>query len=99
MCIFKPRYLVDLSTTALLFALVAHPEPRGFKYVAKFPEWLSTMQEEIDTLKSNYTWDLVPRPLGTNIVGSKWFFQTKYYVDGFIEHHKARLVAPGFAQI
>lgn len=56
------------------------------------------MQEEIDALREN-NWDLVPRPSGTNIVGSKWVFSTKFRSDGTIERHKARLVAQGFTQV
>lgn len=54
------------------------------------------MQEEIDALHSNHTWELVPPPPNTNIVGSKWVFHMKYHSDGSIEQYKARLVAQGF---
>lgn len=67
--IFKPRYPIDLAFTTLLSALITNFDLHGFKSAAKFLEWLTTMQVEIDVLCSNHTWDLVPRPLGTNIVG------------------------------
>lgn len=57
------------------------------------------MKEEIDALHANRTWDLVPPPPNTNIVGSKWVFRTKYKFDGSIERYKARLVAQSFTQI
>lgn len=57
------------------------------------------MQEEMDALDANCTWDLVPPPPRTNIVGSKWVFGTKYKSDGSIERYKARLVAQGFTQV
>lgn len=100
--IFKPRYPVDLATTPLLYALdtsTSATEPRGFKSAIKYPHWLSTMQEEMDALYTNRTWDLVPPPADTNIVGSKWVFRTKYKSDGSIERYKAHLVAQGFTQI
>lgn len=68
--IFRPRYPVDLTTTALLSALSTVSEPRGFKSAMKSSAWLAAMQEEIDALRSNDTWDLVPRPSGINVVGS-----------------------------
>jgi hypothetical protein len=56
------------------------------------------MAEEFSALTHTRTWTLVPRPPGTNIVGSKWVFKTKHRPDGSIEKHKARLVARGFTQ-
>ena len=57
------------------------------------------MQEEIDALQQNGTWELVPLPLRAKPVGSKWFFNVKFQADGFIEWYKARLVVKGFTQI
>lgn len=68
--IFKSRYPIGISAKTLLSALVVASKPKGFKFASKTPQW-PCMQEEIDALKSNQTWDLVPRPPNTNIVGSK----------------------------
>ncbi|RVW54772.1 Retrovirus-related Pol polyprotein from transposon RE1 [Vitis vinifera] len=57
------------------------------------------MDDEIKVLQTNHTWDLVPRPSNTNIVGSKWVFRTKFLSDGSIERFKARLVAKGYTQL
>ena len=57
------------------------------------------MDDEIQALKKNDTWDLVPRPINHNVVGCRWIFKTKLHVNGSIERHKARLVAKGFSQI
>ena len=62
------------------------------------PAWRSAMEDEFDALQRNRTWTLVPQPPGTNIVGSKWIFKTKYRPDGSVDKHKARLVARGFTQ-
>lgn len=70
-----------------------------FKSNAKYPEWLAVMKKKIDALHSNQTWDLVPRTPDTNVVSSKWVFQTKYHSDGSVEHLKARLITQGFTQI
>ena len=57
------------------------------------------MDEELTALRDNCTWDLVPRPPNTNIVGSKWVFHAKYHSNGSIDRLKARLVAKGYTQI
>lgn len=74
-------------------------EPKTYRTALKIPHWLKAMQEEIKALIQNRTWDLVPRPPTTNIVGSKWVFKTKLKEDGTIDRYKARLVARGFSQI
>ncbi|WMV51171.1 hypothetical protein MTR67_044556 [Solanum verrucosum] len=35
------------------------------------PYWHIAMQEELETLKKNDTWSLVPRKVGMNVIGSK----------------------------
>jgi len=44
------------------------------------------------------TWELVPRPKGKKIIGSKWVFKVKRNADGFVERYKGRLVAKGYNQ-
>ncbi|XP_042973050.1 uncharacterized mitochondrial protein AtMg00810-like [Carya illinoinensis] len=68
-------------------------EPKGFKTTAKHPRWIAAMDEELQALHHNHTWDLVPRPANTNIVGSKWVFRIKYLANGSVDHLKARLSA------
>jgi hypothetical protein len=57
------------------------------------------MDNEIQALKKNDTWDLVPNPINHNAVGCRGIFKTKLYVNGSIERHKAHLVANGFSHI
>ncbi|WVZ55007.1 hypothetical protein U9M48_005726 [Paspalum notatum var. saurae] len=40
----------------------------------------------------NNTWQLVPRPPGTNVVTGKWIFKHKFHADGSLTRHKARWV-------
>lgn len=60
--------------------------------------WLESMNDEILSLKKNWTWDLVPFPKGRNLVGYKWVFKKQYGLDGSIEKYKVRLVAKGYSQ-
>lgn len=80
-------------------ALVTSHEPRRFKSVSKRHEWLPDMHKEMEALRAKQTWDIIPRPPNTNIVGSKWIFLTKYHSYRSIERHKACLVAQEFTQL
>ena len=61
-------------------------------------EWRNAMDEEMDSLRKNDTWDVVPLPRGRNVVTSKWVFKSKTNPDGTLNRRKARLVARGFSQ-
>lgn len=65
----------------------------------KIPHWKVAIEEEMRALEENHTLELVPRPLNTNIVGSKWIYKTKLKEYGSIEWFKARLVAQGYFQV
>ena len=60
---------------------------------------MNAMQEEIDALAKNRTWDLVKLPKGKNIVGCKWVYKTKHDSNGNVSRHKARLFVKGYAQM
>lgn len=56
------------------------------------------MEEEIDELEQNQTWELVPKPRDVKPIYCKWVYKIKTHSDGLIERYKARLVAQGFSQ-
>jgi hypothetical protein len=51
------------------------------------------------TWKNLDVYDIVPRPKGHRIVGSKWVFHVKHGPDGSVQKHKARIVTQGFTQV
>ncbi|CAM8921260.1 unnamed protein product [Rhodiola kirilowii] len=57
------------------------------------------MQEELSEFQRNDVRDLVPRPEGMNVIGTKWIFKNKTDEQGTITRNKARLVAQGYTQI
>jgi hypothetical protein len=57
------------------------------------------MDEELDQIEKNDTWELVPRPKNKNVIGTKWVFRNKLNEDGHVRRNKARLVCKGYAQI
>jgi histone deacetylase 1/2 len=56
------------------------------------------MTEEYSALLANNTWELVPRPSGSNIVTGKWVYRHKLRSDGSLERYKARWILRGFTQ-
>jgi hypothetical protein len=53
----------------------ASPAPSSVRAALADPHWHRVM-EEYAALLANHTWDLVSRPLGTNVVTGKWLFAT-----------------------
>ena len=56
------------------------------------------MNEEIDAIEKNQTWDLVDIPADKTSIGVKWVYKTKLNEKGELEKNKTRLVAKGYAQ-
>ena len=57
------------------------------------------MNEEIDDIEKNNSWELVPRPADKNVIGSKWVFKSKMNEQGQIVGNKSWLVYKGYAQV
>jgi hypothetical protein len=56
------------------------------------------MEGEYGALISNGTWELVPRPQGSNVVTDKWVFTHKLRADGTLDCYKDHWVLRGFTQ-
>ncbi|KAL5753906.1 hypothetical protein ACOSP7_022126 [Xanthoceras sorbifolium] len=56
------------------------------------------INEELDALHKNHTWDVVDLPSGQSVIGCRWVYKIKTKVDGSVERYKARLIARGFTQ-
>ena len=74
-------------------------EPSSFEEAVEDPTWVDAMVEEYDSIVRNSAWEIVPRPEGKSVVGSRWIYKVKQAVDGSVEKYKARFVARGFSQI
>jgi histone deacetylase 1/2 len=48
------------------------PVPSFVRDALSDPHWRHAMEEEYAALLVNQTWDLVPRPPGSNVVTGKW---------------------------
>jgi hypothetical protein len=57
------------------------------------------MNEELDQIEKNQTWELVSRPKNKNVIGTKWIFKNKLNENGEIIKNKATLVYKGYSQV
>jgi hypothetical protein len=48
------------------------------------------MDEELDQIEKNDTWELVPRPENKNVIDTKWVFRNKLNEYGQVTRNKAR---------
>jgi hypothetical protein len=80
-------------------ALLSTIEPNCFEEANKDKFWNKAMDEELDQIEKNDTWELVPRPKNKNVIDTKWVFRNKLNEDGQVTRNKARLVCKGYAQI
>ena len=73
-------------------------EPKHFREAVKEAKWVQAMNEELDALESNETWEITTLPPGKVAIGCKWLYKTKYNADGSIDRYKSRLVVMGNRQ-
>ena len=53
-------------------ALLSVVEPKNLIEASKDENWIKAMNEELDQIEKNQTWELVPRTKDKNVIGTKW---------------------------
>ncbi|GJS41667.1 retrovirus-related pol polyprotein from transposon TNT 1-94 [Tanacetum coccineum] len=96
-------YQCDL--VAYAFAAAAHIEgcePTNYFEAISSPEcdkWVVAMEEEVESLHKNKTWELVKLPKEKRVISCKWLFKVKDGIPGVeSKRYKARYVVRGFDQ-
>ena len=79
--------------------MLSQIEPKKFEEASKDKYWVNAMNEELDQIKKNSTWELIPRPTGKNVIGTKWIFKNKMNEQGQVIINKASIVCKGYSQI
>jgi hypothetical protein len=69
--------------------------PTCFLEAVKYECRRKAMDEELQALQDNHTWDVVPCPSTVKAIGCKWVFSVKLHSDGTLDRYKTRLVALG----
>jgi len=60
--------------------------------------WMEAMNDELRSLETRETYDVVEKPAGVKIISLKWVYAYKTDEEGRVVRHKARVVAKGFMQ-
>jgi hypothetical protein len=104
-----PRYSVSSYSSrkrtaehATVAQDVTMSDPRTYAQAMARPdaaEWELACDDERRAFERMGVYEVVPRPKGRKVVGSKWVFRIKRGPDGAIQKYKARLVAQGFTQV
>lgn len=79
-------------------AFVSQIEPSKIDEALEDDQWIVAMQEELNQFERNQVWELVSRPSGKHIIGTRWVFKNKLDENGIIVRNKAILVAQGYNQ-
>jgi hypothetical protein len=93
----RRRIIKDTEKSHISF--ISMVEPKNFNEANKDVNWLKSMNEELDQIEKNDTWELVPRPANKNVIGSKWVYKNNMNEQRNIVRNKAILVCKGYAQI
>jgi hypothetical protein len=57
-------------------------DPSSYEEASKQSVWRKAMDNEIESIEANDTWELTTLPKGVKAVGVKWIFKTKYNEKG-----------------
>eukprot|EP00253_Pinus_taeda_P024661 PITA_24661 len=88
----------NIVGTSSHLALLSTIEPQNVNQARKDECWVKVMDEELDQIEKNHTWELVPRPRDKNVIRKKWVFKNKLNENAEVIRNKARLVCKCYAQ-
>eukprot|EP00253_Pinus_taeda_P002496 PITA_02496 len=86
-----------IAEASSYLALLSSTKPQNVRESCKDERWVKAMDEELEQIEKNNTWELVPRPKDKNVIGTKWIFKSKLNENGEVIRNKARLVCKGYA--
>nr|GEY20801.1 retrovirus-related Pol polyprotein from transposon TNT 1-94 [Tanacetum cinerariifolium] len=95
----RTRCQLESDAEMCMFALtVSQTKPKNIKEAMADSAWIESMQEELHQFDRLDVWELVDRPLCTNVINLKWRWKNKRGEENTVIRNKSRLVAKGYAQ-
>nr|GFC16475.1 Gag-Pol polyprotein [Tanacetum cinerariifolium] len=93
----RTRQQLESDAEMYIFALtVSRTEPKNIKEAMADSAWIESMQEELYQFDRLDVWELVDRPLCTNVINLKWLWKNKRDEENTVIRNKSRLVAKGY---
>ena len=97
----RPAWMEDYEVTGLSnpithFGFFADCDPTTFESAVKEEIWRKAMDDEINSIEKNNTWEMCNLPKGHKTIGVKWVFKTKLNKIGEVDKYKACLVVKGY---
>jgi hypothetical protein len=83
----RRRIIKDTEQSHIDF--ISMMEPKNFNEASKDGK---LMNEELDQIEKNDTWEIIPSPTNKNVIRYKWVYKNKMNKKGNIVRNKARLV-------
>ena len=74
-------------------------EPKKVDEALQDTDCINSMHEKLHQFIRNDLWDMVPRPQGVNVIGTKWIFKNMLDEHGIVIRNKSKLVAQGYTQV
>nr|GFC17596.1 retrovirus-related Pol polyprotein from transposon TNT 1-94 [Tanacetum cinerariifolium] len=95
----RTRRQLESDAEMCMFALtVSCTELKNIKEAMADSAWIESMQEKLHQFDRLDVWELVDRPLCTNVINLKWLWKNKRDEENTVIRNKSRLVAKGYAQ-
>ncbi|KAK3015555.1 hypothetical protein RJ639_007172 [Escallonia herrerae] len=90
--------IYDLNQNQSMFCLFVDTEPINFDEASRSENWRKAMNEEINAIKKNDTWELTTHQSDKKPIGVKWVCKVKKNSKGEVERYNIRLVVKGYKQ-
>nr|GEW12604.1 Gag-Pol polyprotein [Tanacetum cinerariifolium] len=92
------RQLESNAKMCMFTLIVSRTELKNIKEAMADSAWIESMQEKLHQFDRLDVWELVDRPLYTNVINLKWLTKNKHDEENIVIQNKSHLVAKGYAQ-